>query len=974
MTSRRRNLISQFPHSSFIVHRSSFFSFLLSVSLCLCGELLFSSHTDAGEALDDARALYLTGKYAEAEDAYAALAEDDPLRAALGIARCQSSVGELDKAGATLTAAIENAGDAKAAPLAALHAEAARQAFQRGDYAAADEAVAAALRLDEECLAARWFAAESHRVQGRLEEAAAGYEWFVDYYNDHEVADAEALHWIGLGAAQFARWQRLGDQFGFLVNELFPDALKLDENYWPAHYESGLLFLEKYNEAEASQALAEALKLNPNAAEAYAAVARLKLQNYDLDDANTAIARALELNPRLVEAHRLKADALAANFKLEEAISALGEAQQLNPVSEETLGRLASLYLAVDGVPRDIAVAGESRFTKLRDEVLARNPQAGEFFFVLAERLGELRKFPAAEAFYLEAIQRMPQLIGPYAGLGMLYMRMGQEAEAQHYLDQSFEIDPFNVRVSNTLQVLDVLSGYAEIETEHFIVKFDRGQDELLARYAARYLEEQVYPALTAQFGFEPAGKSLFEIFNRAKNTRGHGWFSARMIGLPYIGTVGACAGKMVALASPNDMDTKFNWARVVKHEFVHVLNLQQTNFNIPHWYTEALATINEGYPRPQIWDQLLAARVPTGELFNLDTINLGFVRPQTGLDWQMAYCQAELYAEYMLATYGEDALAKILQCYADNLNTRDALKRSFDVEQEAFEAGYLEYLHGIAAGLSADAEPSPLGFGELQQAHDADPDDRNLAAQLAEAYLERKAYPQARELAVAVLKKDSGHQRAAFVRAKLHLVVGETDEAIALLEKTLDRESPDTKLLGLLASLWVKAKKLDEAAGLYELAAAREPQNTDWTKALARVYLQAGDKEKLTGLLARLAEADADDLVVRKKLLQLALEAQDFASAANWANQAVQIDVLDPDVHRDFAAALVGRQDFAAAIEEYEAAISLRPKDNGLRLDLARACLQTGDAAKGRSAVETVLKRDPDYPGAAELLEELSP
>ena len=55
------------------------------------------------------------------------------------------------------------------------------------------------------------------------------------------------------------------------------------------------------------------------------------------------------------------------------------------------------------------------------------------------------------------------------------------------------------------------------------------------------------------KFGFQPEGKSLFEIFSRAKNTDGHGWFSARMVGLPYIGTVGACAGRMVAMQSPND-------------------------------------------------------------------------------------------------------------------------------------------------------------------------------------------------------------------------------------------------------------------------------------------------------------------------------------------------------------------------------------------------------------------------------------
>src|SRR5690606_8977195 len=156
----------------------------------------------------------------------------------------------------------------------------------------------------------------------------------------------------------------------------------------------------------------------------------------------------------------------------------------------------------------------------------------------------------------------------------LMYMRLGEEVEGQRLLEESFEIDPFNVRVSNMLKVLEVLSGYATLETEHFIIRFDRGRDEVLARYAADYLES-VYPVLCKQFGFEPEGKWLFEFFSRARNTSGHGWFSARMVGLPYIGTVGACAGKMVALASPNDMDQKYNWARVLKHEFIHVLNLQ---------------------------------------------------------------------------------------------------------------------------------------------------------------------------------------------------------------------------------------------------------------------------------------------------------------------------------------------------------------------------------------------------------------
>ena len=54
-------------------------------------------------------------------------------------------------------------------------------------------------------------------------------------------------------------------------------------------------------------------------------------------------------------------------------------------------------------------------------------------------------------------------------------------------------------------------------------------------------------------------------------------------MGLPYVGTVAACTGRVIAMASPNDVRSKYNWARVLRHEFVHVVNLQQTSFNIPH-------------------------------------------------------------------------------------------------------------------------------------------------------------------------------------------------------------------------------------------------------------------------------------------------------------------------------------------------------------------------------------------------------
>jgi tetratricopeptide (TPR) repeat protein len=604
--------------------------------------------------------------------------------------------------------------------------------------------------------------------------------------------------------------------------------------------------------------------------------------------------------------------------------------------------------------------------------VQEQNPHCGVFYFTMAARLADRKKFIEAEPLFKQAIQRMPQLTQARGELGLMYMRLGEEVAAEKLLTESFEIDPFNVRVSNMLKVLEVLSGYAVLETDHFVIRFDRGRDEILARYAAAYLEE-VYPQLCRQFGFEPQGKSLFEIFSRARNTNGHGWFSARMVGLPYIGTVGACAGKMVALASPNDMDQKYNWARVLKHEFIHVLNLQQTNFNIPHWYTEALAVLNEGYPRSEVWNQLLAARVPKGEIFNLDDINLGFIRPKSSLDWQMAYCQAELYAEYMLDTYGEDALAKMLAAYRDNLSTRQALERSFGVTQEDFERGYVAHLKRTVAQLSPGKEADEeMTLAQLVRAQAADPENPDLAAKLAYAHLQRKAYPDARQLAKAALKQKPKHQLASYVLARIHLLVGDTQEALDVLENAVDPDDPEENVINLLAALRLRDKQYNEAAKLYQLASRKDPGNSRWIKALARVYLESGDKRRLGVSLEQLVQMDADELVFRKKLAQMALEVMDYKSAARWAREALQIDVQDAELHGMLARALRNTNQLEEALREFQTSIQLDPKNSDLRLALARAHLEAQQPDKARAVLQELLKLNADHEEARQLLESL--
>src|SRR5439155_13079137 len=103
-------------------------------------------------------------------------------------------------------------------------------------------------------------------------------------------------------------WNNLSDQFEFILNEVYKDALKNDPNFWPAELQAGLLLLEKYNRGEALDALDKALTINPSCSEALAAKGVAALMRFEVKDAENFAERALKFNPNLPEALRLRAD------------------------------------------------------------------------------------------------------------------------------------------------------------------------------------------------------------------------------------------------------------------------------------------------------------------------------------------------------------------------------------------------------------------------------------------------------------------------------------------------------------------------------------------------------------------------------------------------------------------------------------------------------------------------------------------
>jgi tetratricopeptide (TPR) repeat protein len=851
--------------------------------------------------LKEARKRWLRGNYEEARSIYEEVVKDakQKIPATIGLSKALQSKGEYDKALEVIDAALKD--EAADADLLARRAE---LLYLRGRWEDADKAIAEALKASKEHFLARWIQAQIQWDRGELKEADTGFRWFVRTYsqrseNDKDIKDPDELLLVGLAGSENARWHSLADQFTFILNEVYADALKADKDFWLSEYNSGLLLLEKYNRGEAVDAFNKALTINPNAAEALVGKGAAALQQLEIKEAEDFAEQALKINPNLTEALQLRADVYLTSGEIAASLRELEQARKINPRDEATLGRIAACFHLLHK---------KADFDALVKEVTERNPKPGVFYFQLGERLDERRHFDVAEQFYKKSSELRPMLPWPRNSLGLLYMRMGREKEARTVLNEAWKADPFNVRVSNTRKVLKHLDDYETIKTDHFEIRFDAKRDKDLANYMAEYLEG-IYADLSEKFQYKPKGPILVEVFNS------HEMFSGRVIALPDLHTIGACTGRMFAMVSPHGKGIRkpFNWGRVLRHELVHIFNLEQTDMQVTHWFTEGVAVINEGYPRPQIWNQLLLERVPSGELMNLDNIDLGFIRPRSPMDWNMAYCQSQLYIEYLKSKYGPKSVGELLNAYRDGLDTDGALQKVCKVDKATFEKGYREYLDEVAKSLRGKPAEKVLGYKELKEASEKSPDDLDLAARLAEQTMKRDKV-EARKLADAVLAKKNNHPLASFVKAKLLLQGGDQDDAQALLEAAVDKASPEPKVLLELGKIYYEAGELAKAEEMFELGRKVEPYDSQWLQELAKVHAQNGDKQKQIAVLKELVPTDADDLEHRKRLAKMLLDAGQFAEAEHYAREALEIDIRDADVHETLYQALAGQKKEAEA------------------------------------------------------------
>jgi len=700
--------------------------------------------------------------------------------------------------------------------------------------------------------------AELRAASGRLAEART----IADRIAGSLEARARntALDWMALGIA----YQLLGAanpaQFKDALGA-FDRAVAADSGLIEASLRLGQLLLDKYNAPDARAAFAEARRRDPGNARAELGLAEVALFE-GRPDSYGLVERAVMNGPGLARATavlaRMDLDAESFDSALVRADRAIG--------LDSTTERAWAIRGAVLLIRGDTAA-----FRAVERQVRVHRPVPSGFFAAIAEALGRQRQYAAAARFAAEGVALAPDNPEVLTALGINELRIGRIDSGRARLERAFARDPYHVWNKNTLDLLDELARYRTVSTARFHLVGAPDEIDLLALHLGPLLEK-AYDSLAARYRYRPPTPVRLELYRR------HADFSVRTVGLAGLGALGVSFGSVLAMDAPSAREVgAFNWGSTAWHELTHAFTLGMTDHQVPRWFSEGLSVLEERRARAG-WGAratpLFLAALKGNQLNPVSRLNDGFVRPRNAHDVALAYYQASLLCEYLEATFGFEAVVKMLGVFRTGGSTPAAFQAATGLTMDQIDRRFDTWLRARLAepmkSVAALRDSTP-GTGELQMLMEsgrrfkaANQIDQAIAAFeradrmfpemadpegpawfLAEIHRERGNVPKAVEYLARVTSLNDSHYRANRLEAELRARQGDLRGALAALDRAVWISPYDIAMNQTAAGL---ATRLGDAAGAVRFRRAVVALNpSDRAGAfyeLAVAYRNAGDRQ----------------------------------------------------------------------------------------------------------------------------------
>jgi tetratricopeptide (TPR) repeat protein len=242
---------------------------------------------------------------------------------------------------------------------------------------------------------------------------------------------------------------------------------------------------------------------------------------------------------------------------------------------------------------------------------------------------------------------------------------------------------------------------------------------------------------------------------------------------------------------------------------------------------TEGLAVWEEQVPLRWEWVPMLYSAVKNHQLFTMENLTWGFVRPKKPSDRQLAYAQSYWICTYIEQTFGHDKMLAMLEEFRKGREQREVFPEILGKSLSQFQADFFAWTEKEVATWGYDEETT---------------EKYKKLVKDAEALVKARQYDAALKSWEEVVKlrpMDAlPHQRL----AGLYIVTKQPEKAIEHLVRLHKVELHDNAYAKRIARLYRDMGQTDKAVEYGVQSVYVDPYDTTAHELLAELYEKAGN------------------------------------------------------------------------------------------------------------------------------------
>ncbi len=671
------------------------------------------------------------------------------------------------------------------------------------------------------------------------------------------------------------------------------------------------LFIEKHDENQAGDIVEEALKRFPEHPDVLYLHAKFVLeQSFDFRKAEQLAQDLLKKNPRHSGAHYLLAGIALRDLDFETAEKNIADGLSTNPRQLHLLSmRAASRFLAED----------QQGFERNVDQVLALSPGYSEIFRIVAEYAEWEHRYPDIEKLMRRAARIDREDGRVRAILGLTLVRSGSDAAGVVELNRAYELDPYDVRVVNTLKLYEenIPELYQDYQEGPFRFRFPNAEAELLKRYVPRLLEE-AHGKMVDRYSYTPLAPIGIEIYSSREE------FAVRTSGLPRTPIQGVCFGRKLATMSP--MGSPGNLGMTLWHELAHVFHLGLSQNRTPRWLTEGMAEW-ETAVRDVGWsrelDLELVQSLRADALPPLESMSHAFTHARHMRDVATAYYASGLLLDWIVESRGQASAVQLLNQLGKKRLPSDVLVEVLGADMKVLDTQFRSWLAKHLARFDGQftSQSARESSSELEPLLKKDPQSRELRLSLGLALLAEGDLKQAQKI-LAALSDEAFDAQATFALARIAMATQDKKKAQDLIEDMLEEGVDGYELRMVLARLLFANQEESDAEKQLRAAAKLDPEAEEPWSLLASLYLKNENRKSELEVVSKWARLSEHDAVVHRRLVELLIAEERFKEAAAAADLALWTDLAGAETHRLAGLAYARNNDLSRAEFEWESAL----------------------------------------------------